>query len=456
MLNRIMKPNDILTLDINAIGEDGDGVAILGRKLVYINNVLPGERVRAIVSDVAKTYAHATLVKVIKPSEKRVKARCKHVRECGGCQIQEMDYLAQLALKRQKVIENLKLYGFDSNEKIKETIGCSKVYGFRNKAVYPVAKNADGEIVAGFFTRRSHNIISSGECPIGANENIDIVNGVLKYLKAYNIEPYNEETHSGIVRYIMIRKAFATNSLMVSIIINGVSLPNSKVLIDSLLSIANNIKDISLTVNCDNTNRIRGTEIVSLYGNGFIIDKIGGISFRISPLSFYQVNPLQTEVLYSNVLQLAALTGKETVFDLYCGVGTISLFLAQHSKKVYGVESVSQAVDDARINAEINHINNVEFITGKAEEVIPVLVENQGITADVVVVDPPRKGCDKALIDTIIQMNPLRIVYVSCDSKSLARDLRIFVDNGFKINLIQPVDMFPHTIHIENVALITK
>jgi 23S rRNA (uracil1939-C5)-methyltransferase len=252
----------------------------------------------------------------------------------------------------------------------------------------------------------------------------------------------------------MIRKAFATNEIMVSIVVNGNTILHHKELVDNLVSTTKNIKSVSLIVNRDNTNRIRGNEVIALYGNSYITDEIDGIKFRISPLSFYQVNAIQTAILYGKALEFAQLTGNETVFDLYCGVGTISLFLARKARKVYGVEVIPQAIDDARINAEINNINNIEFIVGKAEETIPLLVENNGVKADIVVVDPPRKGCDKALLSTIIKMLPQRIVYVSCDSTSLARDLRYLCDNGFSLKIVQPVDMFPHSVHVECVAML--
>lgn len=449
-----MKPNDILTLDIQAVGDDGDGIAMLGKRTVYVANALPDERIRAVVTDVAKSYAHAALQHIIKRSPHRVKSKCPLVGDCGGCQIQELDYLSQLSLKRQKVIANLQSAGVQPDLEIPGTIGCKNIFGFRNKAIYPVAKNSDGEIVAGFYARRSHQIVPSRECPVGTDENAAIIAIILEHLNRCDIEPYDEATHSGTVRYIMIRKAFATGEIMVSIVINGDSLSCHNQLIDKLLSSVKNVKDISLVVNCDNTNRIRGERVVALHGDGYITDVIGGVKFRISPLSFYQVNALQTKVLYDKVLELAGLNGGETVFDLYCGVGSISLYMARHCKKVYGVEIIAQAVADARQNALINNIQNAEFIEGRAEEIIPDLVQQKGIRADVVIVDPPRKGCDKVLIDTIIKMQPSRLVYVSCDSKSLARDLKILQDNGYKIKHVQPVDMFPHTVHVESVALI--
>ena len=452
----IMKPNDILTLDIQQLGDDGDGIATLGKMTIYVANALLGERVRAVVVDVAKSYAHAVMLAVLRFARSSRTPFCGQCKECGGCQIQRMDYREQLAIKRKIVIKNLQSAGVVAEENfVPDVMGCKYLFGFRNKAIFPVAKNADGEIVAGFYERRSHNIVPVKECRVGVKENIPILNTIIEHLRIYNIEPYDEATHIGTVRYVMIRKAFETGEIMVSIVINGQSLPQHNVLIDKLLTVTKKmIKSVSLTVNCDNTNRIRGNEVINLYGDGYITEIIDGIKYRISPLAFFQVNTPQTQQLYRLVSDFAALTGNETVFDLYCGVGTIGLFLARNARKVIGVETIAQAVDDAKQNAALNSIYNADFYEGKAEEIIPDLIDNKGVNADVVIVDPPRKGCDKVLIDSIIKMRPKRLVYVSCDPASLARDLRILQDNGFKTKYVQPVDMFPHTVHIETVAFI--
>lgn len=449
-----MKPNDILTLDIQALGEDGDGVSKSGRHTVYVPNAFPGERVTAIVSDVAKTYAHANLKRILMASKHRIKPKCWNVDMCGGCQVQELEYSEQLRLKRQKVIENLRVAGVEVDMEIPMTIGCNDVFHFRNKAIYPVAKNSDGQIVAGFYARRSHIIVPSAECPVGADENMKIVEIIISHLNRHEIQPYDEATHTGTVRYILIRKAFHTNSVMVSVVINSQCLPHHNELIERLLDGVKGIKDVSLTVNCDATNRIRGNEVINLFGDGYITEVLGDLKYRISPLAFFQVNTSQAKVLYDKVLEFADLKGDETVFDLYCGVGTIALYLARHCRRVYGVEIIPQAVVDARQNAVLNGINNAEFMEGKSEDVVSELVGNKGVRADVVVVDPPRKGCDRSLLDTIINMRPSRLVYVSCDCKTLARDLKILKDNGFKTKHVQPVDMFPHTVHVESVALV--
>lgn len=445
-----------ITLNIQTLGDDGDGVATYKGKKIYVNNALPGDMVQATIIDEAKSYAHANLVDVVRQSQYRAKAKCPFVRQCGGCQIQEMKYANQIVYKRRRVersIQDAKLAGMPA---INSTLGCNQIFGFRNKAIYPISRNAEGRIVTGFYARRSHNIIESSFCPIGAPENESVMRIVIDFLNTYNIEPYDEATHQGIVRHVLIRKSFANGQLMVCLVVNSRELPHSQQFVDALLNSGLNIRSISLNVNTEVTNSIKGKELVNLYGNGYITDKIGDIRFKISPMSFYQVNGIQTRSLYGKALEFASLSGNETVFDIYCGVGTISLFLARNASKVYGVESVPEAVADAMENARINDIQNVEFLTGRAEDVIPDLVFNKGIKADVVVVDPPRKGCDVAVLDTIIKMNPRRVVYVSCDSKSLARDCKYLQDNGFHINEIQPVDMFPHTVHVESVALITK
>ena len=291
---------------------------------------------------------------------------------------------------------------------------------------------------------------------IGIEENKKILEIIIDHMDKYNIEPYDEKAHTGLVRHILIRKGFTTGEIMVSIVINGETIKASDKLVNTLVENIPGMKDISLNINKQKTNVILGDRLIKLYGDGYITDYIGDVKFRISPLSFYQVNPAQTKVLYGKALEYAGLTGNETVFDLYCGVGTISLFLAKSAKKVYGVEIVPQAIDDARINAKINGIENAEFFVGKAEEVIPDLYENQGIRADVVVVDPPRKGCDERLLKTIVDMAPERVVYVSCDSATLARDLRVLCDNGFVVEEVQPTDMFAQGVHVETVCLLSR
>ena len=346
-------------------------------------------------------------------------------------------------------------------------------FGYRNKAQYPIGKDKNGNPVAGFYAGRTHSIIANTDCLLGAAENREILEKVLAYMKEEGIAPYDEESGKGLIRHVLIRKGFASGELMICLIVNrkgrnGIYLKNQDKLISSLSHIKG-MTSISVSVNCDRTNVIMGKEIHTIWGKDTISDTIfirnpekgfapteKGITFAISPRSFYQVNPVQTEKLYSLALSFAGLTGAETVWDLYCGIGTISLFLAGNAKKVYGVEVIPQAIEDARVNATRNGITNAEFFVGKAEEVLPEKYEKEGIYADVIVVDPPRKGCDEDCLATMLQMAPERIVYVSCDSATLARDLKYLCQGGYEIKRIRPVDMFPMTVHVETVCLLSK
>lgn len=451
----MIKKNDEFTVKIEDIGIDGEGIGKVDGYPLFIKDAIKGDLVRVKVMKAAKNYGYGRLLEVIEPSEDRIEPVCPVSKSCGGCQIQEMKYESQLEFKKNKVKNNIerigKLKGFD----IFDTIGMDYPYEYRNKSQFPVGKDKDGEIITGFYAGRTHSIIPCLDCKIGIKENKEILKIVLEHMKENNISPYNELDNSGDIRHILIRKGFKTGEIMVSIVVNGKKLNNSDKLVEKLVKI-NGMTDISINVNREKTNVILGKKIIQLYGNGYISDYLDGVKFQISPLSFYQVNPIQTEVLYNKALEYAGLTGNEIVMDLYCGVGTISLFLAKAAKKVIGVEIIKEAIDDAKENARINEIKNAEFYVGKAEEVIPRLYEENGIKADVVVVDPPRKGCDKKLLDTIIQMNPEKVVYVSCDSATLARDLNILCENNFVLDKVQPVDLFPHSVHVETIVALHR
>lgn len=451
-----MKKNQEFTVLIEDISVNGEGIGKADGYPLFIKDAVPGDVVFGVVTKAEKRYGYGRVLKIITPSPDRVEAKCPIAKRCGGCQLQEMSYERQLAYKKDKVKNNLDRIGKLTNYKIHDTLGCENPFRYRNKAQFPIGRNKNGKIIAGFYAGRSHDIIECDDCIIGIEENKKILEIIIDHMEKYNIEPYDEKAHTGLVRHILIRKGFTTGEIMVSIVINGETIKASDKLVNSLVENVPGMKDISLNINKQKTNVILGDRLVKMYGDGYITDYIGDVKFRISPLSFYQVNPAQTKVLYGKALEYAGLTGNETVFDLYCGVGTISLFLAKSAKKVYGVEIVPQAIDDARINAKINGIENAEFFVGKAEEVIPDLYENQGIRADVVVVDPPRKGCDERLLKTIVDMAPERVVYVSCDSATLARDLRVLCDNGFVVEEVQPTDMFAQGVHVETVCLLSK
>lgn len=451
--------NDILEVKIDDIGINGEGIGKVDGYTLFVKDAIVADVVRVKLTKVTKNYAYARLMEILTPSPLRVAAVCPVARSCGGCQIQEMDYKAQLIFKREKVKNNIERIAGIKDFKIHNTLGMDKPYHYRNKAQYPVGMDKEGNIITGFYAGRTHSIIPCDDCVIGDEINGKILAIIKSFMKKHNISPYIEETNKGLVRHILIRKGFKTSEIMVCIIINGNSMPHSDELVKQLLEIEG-MTSISLNVNKVKTNVILGDKVIDLYGNGYITDYIGVVKFHISPLSFYQVNPSQTQVLYGKALEYAALTGKETVWDLYCGVGTISLFLAKLAKKVYGVEIIPEAIEDARNNAKLNNITNAEFFVGKAEEVVPAYYEKQremgnDASADVIVVDPPRKGCDERLLATIIKINPQRVVYVSCDSATLARDLKFLTENGYEVKEVQPVDMFPHSVHVETVVLLS-
>lgn len=326
-------------------------------------------------------------------------------------------------------------------------------FRYRNKAQFPFGRDREGRIVTGFYAGRTHHIVPNADCLLGVPENRRILETIVDFMEKEGIAPYEEASGEGLVRHVLIRKGFATGELMVCLVINGEALPGADGLADLLFQIPG-MTSLTLNVNTKNTNVILGDKLIPVRGRTYITDRIGDVYYRISPLSFYQVNPVQTKRLYETALSYAGLSGTEVVWDLYCGIGTISLFLAQKAGRVYGVEVVPQAVEDARENAKLNGLENVEFYLGKAEEILPEQYRENGIRADVIVVDPPRKGCDRACLDTMISMEPKRIVYVSCDSATLARDLKILCEGGYELRKVQPVDMFPQTAGIENIALL--
>ena len=475
--------NDIVTVKIEDIGTEGEGIGKLEGFTLFVKDAVMGDVVEARLVKVKKNYAYARLEKVLTSSPLRVKPVCPYDKQCGGCQIQAMSYEAQLQFKENKVKNNLvRIGGFDQlfiESVMEPVVGMEQPWHYRNKAQFPVGTDKDGRIITGFYAGRTHSIIANTDCALGVEENEPILQKVLAYMQNEKVSAYDETTGQGLVRHILIRKGFTSGEIMVCLVINGKSLPKEDRLVSTLREIPG-MTSIWLNYNTKNTNVIMGTEGRVLWGQNTITDVIHrrsieeinsgkdclrydskenapqGITFAISPLSFYQVNPIQTEKLYSLALEYAGLTGEETVWDLYCGIGTISLFMAQCAKEVHGVEIVPQAIEDARKNAERNHIENAAFYVGKAEEVLPRLYEEEHIFADVICVDPPRKGCDEACLNTIIKMAPKRIVYVSCDSATLARDLKYLCENGYEIRKVRAVDQFGQTVHVETVCLLSK
>ena len=449
------RKNDIVTLEIVDCGTDGEGIGKADGFTVFVKDAVIGDTVKAKIMKAKKNYGYGRLMEILKPSPYRVEPVCPSARQCGGCQLQAVSYEEQKVFKEKKLRGHLERIGGFHDLPMEPLIGMDEPYHYRNKAQFPVGRNKEGRIITGFYAGRTHAIIENRDCTLGIPQNKDVLDRVIAHMEKYNIAPYDEMTGKGLVRHIFVRYGFFTGELMVCLIINGQELPHQKELIEKLCEIPG-MTSISLNINKKRNNVILGEKVKTIWGQEFITDKIGDISYEISPLSFFQVNPKQTWKLYSKALEYADLHGEETVWDLYCGIGTISLFLAQKARFVRGVEIVPAAIEDAKRNAKINNIENVEFFVGKAEEVLPREYEKNGVYADVIVVDPPRKGCDEMLLKTILKMQPKRVVYVSCDSATLARDLRFLCDNGYELKKVCGVDQFPQTVHVETVVLLSQ
>lgn len=450
-----MKKDEIVTVTIEDISSEGLGVGRSDGLTLFVKDTVIGDMAEVKVMKMKKTYGYARLMRLVRPGKDRVEAPCPVARQCGGCQLQAMSYESQLRFKENKVRGNLQRIGKFENPPMERIIGMGKPFRYRNKAQFPVGRDGAGRLVAGFYAGRTHTIVACRDCLLGHSVNEKILGIVLGYMEEYGVPAYDETTGRGIVRHIMTRVGFRTGQVMVCIVANADDLPFCGVLADRLSQIPG-MTSVTISVNKEKTNVIMGKKLRLIWGQEYIEDMIGDVRFRISPLSFYQVNPVQTEKLYGKALEYAGLTGTETVWDLYCGIGTISLFLAQKAKKVCGVEIVPEAIRDARQNAALNGITNAEFFVGKAEDVLPEKYETENISADVIVVDPPRKGCEKSVLDTMIKMQPQKIVYISCDSATLARDLRYVCDRGYELKKVCPVDMFGMSVHTETVVLLSR
>lgn len=492
-----MNKNDMFELRITDMGVSGEGIGKYEGMTFFVKDALIGDTVRARVTKLKKSYGYARAEEILVPSPDRVVPRCPLHRRCGGCQIQALSYEKQLEYKENKVRNNLvRLGGFSEEELdsvMEPAVGMDEPFRYRNKAQFPVGYDREGRVVAGFYAARTHTIIPVEDCLLGVEENRPVVQIIREWMEEYGIAPYHEAEGSGLVRHVLIRYGFATKEIMVCLIINGNSLPEQQAFVERL-SALEGMTSVSVNINRERTNVILGAETRCIWGQPYITDYIHlrkcglacapgekefactdmAIAYHISPQSFYQVNPVQTEKLYSTALEYAGLSGNECVWDLYCGIGTISLFLSQRAKQVYGVEVVPQAVVDARENARLNGITNVEFFVGKAEEVLPQFYARQSADSarghgteeakprdgmgrpDVIVVDPPRKGCDEVCLSTMLQMRPERIVYVSCDPATLARDLRVLADGGYELKRGRVFDQFGNTVHCETVCLLSK
>ena len=470
--------NEIVELQIMDLGSEGEGIGKIDGFPFFVKGALPGDTIRASVMKAKKNMAFARLQEIMVPSPDRITPACPVFGRCGGCQLMHLSYPAQLRYKEQKVKNALQRIGGIAEEeltqKMEPIIGMD-VAGeatvpvrYRNKTQVPFGCDRDGNMIYGFYAGRTHAVIPCADCLLGSEENPKILQIIHQWMQENHVQPYDEVSGKGLLRHVLIRKGFHTGEIMVCLVINGKKLPKKEALCERLAAIAG-MHSISISVNEKNTNVIMGDTYETLWGESGIHDTINGIRYAISPLSFYQVNPVQTEKLYSTALQYAGLTGKETVWDLYCGIGTISLFLAQAAKQVYGVEIVPQAIADAKENAKQNGITNAQFFVGAAEAVLPAYYRGEMQVADgaetdaadmrrpdVIVVDPPRKGCDIACLETMVQMQPQRIVYVSCDPATLARDVKYLREQGYELQTVRACDMFPNSFHVETVVLLTR
>lgn len=463
-----MEKNDEIELDITGLGSGGEGVGHFDGMAIFVNGGLPGDRVLAGITRVKKTYAYARIIEIITPSEDRVTPPCPVADRCGGCQLQSLSYPAQLRYKQDKVRDDLlRIGGFQKSQVdsvMEPIIGMENPLHYRNKAQYPVSTDRDGNIVMGFYARHSHRVVEpEGEegCLLGEPSHVKILNAVKQWMTSCSVKPYDEGSGSGFVRHVLIRRGFRTDQVMVCLVTTPGKLKSPEKLINLLLAADPRIVSIVRNINAGRNNVILGEKTVTLQGADRIEDMVGDVRFQISAQSFFQVNPVQMEKLYSKALDYADLSGSERVYDLYCGIGSISLFLAGRAGHVTGIEIVPRAIDDARVNARLNHIENVDFYAGATEDILPGLaqrdIEENGSGPDVVVLDPPRKGCASSVVDTILKVSPERIVYVSCDPATLARDLKLMCADGrYELQKVCPVDQFGNSVHVEVVVMLSR
>jgi len=446
-----VEKNKFYDLDIVSLGSNGEGIGRIDGYTLFVQGALPKDKIQVKVIKTKKTYGYGLIAQILEPSPHRVEARCPVAHKCGGCDLQHLSYEAQLDYKQMLIKDSLVRIGQLDEEHIIEVmeplIGADETYFYRNKVQYPV-REEHGAIRIGFYAKNTHRIVETDCCFIQDSYNEVIVNELRAFMQEYQIAAYNEERTDGVIRHLVIRKSYSQDKFQVMLVINSKKLPHQEAF-EARLKALEKVESFSININQEANNVILGKTLITVYGPKYLVDNIKDIEYHISPLSFYQVNPKQTEKLYAKALEYAGLTGEETVLDLYCGIGTISLFLAQQAKEVIGVEIVEAAIADAKQNAEINSITNAQFYVGKAEDVVPELYAKQSLKADVVVVDPPRKGCEQTLLETIVQISPKTIVYVSCDPGTLARDVKFLVANGYSVDKVCGVDMFSHTVHVE-------
>ena len=447
-----VEKNKEYEVDIIDNGYDGEGIAKIDDFTIFINGAIKGEKCKILIVKVNKSFAFGKLIEIIKKSENRVDSDCSTYKRCGGCSLRHIKYNETLNLKRD-MVQNLVNRTLDNKIKVNNVIGMDNPYHYRNKLQYPVGLDKKGNSIIGVFAKRTHEIIEVGNCLIQNKEAEKVTKGVFKFIKENKIPVYNEITRQGAIRHIIVKIGIKTNEIMCVIVSNKEKFDKEKELVEYIVNKFSNVTTIIKNINDKNTNVILGNKNVMLYGDGYIYDKLGDYTFKISANSFYQTNPIQTEKLYNKAIEFAKLDKEDILCDLYCGIGTIGIFSSNKVKKVYGIEIVEEAIEMAKENSKINNIDNIEFIAGDVEKVFKELVEEQNVKPTAIIVDPPRRGLDKNTINEIINLNVLKLVYVSCNPATLVRDLK-HLESKYNVKEIQPIDMFPFTSHIECVAVL--
>jgi 23S rRNA (uracil1939-C5)-methyltransferase len=453
MSTQPVSKEDIITIRLDNIAYGGDAVGRKDNFTIFVPQGIPGELVEIEITEVKSSYARGEIVSVLEKTEERIEPECAVSERCGGCEIDHIDYQAQLKYKQQMVEDALEHIGKLKGVKVNSVLGMEHPFAYRNKAQFPLDV-VDEKAVIGFYAAGSHDVIAHDNCQIQHPVINRIARKIVELINRYDLTIYNEESGTGLIRNLVIRMGVCTNQAQLILVTTANKIPHQDEIVTELRSEIPELISIYQNINDEETNVVLGTKIKKLAGKDYIIDYIGNIKYQISPLSFFQVNTLQTKVLYDQVVNYAELTGEEKVLDAYCGLGSIALYVADKSKEVYGIEVVEEAIDLAKKNAQLNDIENCSFKTGKVREVIPDL-ENE-FSADVVIVDPPRKGCHQSVLESFVELGPEKIIYVSCKPTSLARDLKFLTDNGYSVEEVQPVDMFPQTYHIETVTKLVE
>lgn len=448
-----IKKNQEYIVEIIDNGYEGEGIAKINGVTIFVPGTIKGEKVKILIVKVLSSHAFGKVLEILEPSEVRKEADCTTYKRCGGCNLRHIKYEETLKMK-QNAVQSLVNKTLKNKVEVQKTIGMENPFHYRNKAQYPIGVNKDGEPVIGVFAQRTHEVIPMENCLIQNPKSEEIAKFILQFIKDNKISVYNEKTGKGLFRHIVIKVGIKTNEIMCILVIKGKTIPKENQLIEELISKFSQIKTIVKNINMKNTNVILGKENINIYGDGYIEDILGKYTFKISPLSFYQVNPVQAEKLYNLGVEMAQITKQDTVFDLYCGIGTITLFMSKYAKKVYGIEIVEEAIEAAKENAKVNNVDNTEFYAGDVEVVLDDLINNKGISADIVMFDPPRKGLDRNSINNILKIKPKKIVYISCNPATLIRDLAFFEEH-YDIKTIVPVDMFPFSSHVECCSVLS-